>query len=85
VQIVPRHKPDLGKSQTIGVAKDSPRPEGQNPIARKKKADKCGASMAAMSCAQLRTAIMCCSSHVRINEALINLRKAGFHCSPAAL
>jgi hypothetical protein len=37
VQIVPRHKPDLGKSETIGVAKDSPRPESQNPIAQKKK------------------------------------------------
>jgi hypothetical protein len=37
VQIVPRHKPDLGKSETIGVAKDSPRLESQNPIAQKKK------------------------------------------------
>jgi hypothetical protein len=32
-----RHKRDLGKSETIDVAKDSPRPESQNPIAKKKK------------------------------------------------
>jgi hypothetical protein len=33
----PRHKPDLGKSETIVSFKDSPRPESQNPIVLKKK------------------------------------------------